>query len=156
MNTFKDALKNIQDSKKIGVWDLMLVVPCSNTNRAMKLLILGVGFCAWFQNFKLVKYLLCSFVSDCWISETKKNLKWNFLMKKNLVSLCLLGMWLFSGTKSLFKFWVPFPEILPAIEFAQFAMYSCFSKAKINVIYIFTNMSLNNVHFFLQILSVKK
>lgn len=77
-------------------------------------------------------------------------------MKKNLVSLCLLGMWLFSGTKSLFKFWVPFPEIVPAIEFAQFAMYSCFSKAKINVIYIFTNMSLNNVHFFLQILSVKK
>lgn len=51
MNTFKDALKNIQDSKKIGVLDLMLVVPCSNTNRAMKLLILGVGFCAWFQNF---------------------------------------------------------------------------------------------------------
>lgn len=58
----------------------MLVVPCSNTNRAMELLILGVGFFSWFQNFKLVKYLLCSFVSDCWISETKKNLKWNFFL----------------------------------------------------------------------------
>lgn len=51
----------------------MLMVLCSNINRAMKLLILGVGF---------------------------------------------------------------------------FAMYSCFSKAKINVIYIFTNKSLNTVHFF--------
>lgn len=87
--TQKDALKNIQDSKKIGVWDLMLVVPCSNTNRAMKLLILGVGFFAWFQNFKLVKYLLCSFVSDCWISETKKNLKWNFFLWRKIWFPCV-------------------------------------------------------------------
>lgn len=91
MWTQKDALKNIQDSKKIGVWDLMLVVPCSNTNRAMKLLILGVGFFAWFQNFKLVKYLLCSFVSDCWISETKKNLKWNFSYEEKFCFLVFTG-----------------------------------------------------------------
>ena len=57
----------------------MLMVLCSNINRAMKLLILGVGFFAWFQNFKLVRYI-CSFVSDCWISETMNNLKWNFFL----------------------------------------------------------------------------
>lgn len=90
--------------------------------------------------------LLCLRLLDIWDHEQFK--MEFFLMKKNLISLCLLGMWLFSKTKSLFKFWVPFPEIVPAIEFAQFAMYSCFSKAKINVIYIFTNKSLNTVHFF--------
>lgn len=109
MWTQKDALKNIQDSKKIGVWDLMLVVPCSNTNRAMKLLILGVGFCAWFQNFKLVKYLLCSFVSDCWISETKKNLKWNFSYEEKF------GLLVFTG--DVIVFWnKEFVQILSTIS----------------------------------------
>lgn len=118
MWTQKDALKNIQDSKKIEVWDLMLVVPCSNTNRAMKLLILGVGFSAWFQNFKLVKYLLCSFVSDCWISETKKNLKWNFSYEEKF------GFLVFTG--DVIVFWnKEFVQILSTISRNRTSHWVC-------------------------------